>query len=421
MVRAMNDDYPLIREDFHPLRAAKYWPEYAQLAKSSQPALNSLDEVNRHFEQYMHLYNDVLMTAPFEIRPPNADILTNHMTLAGHIAALHRSGMNVFSIGPDVRDAIKKTSLKGVRLGDLHLPYETIYVGFDKGSGIYFRNDNHENAWVVDGAYVSLKEATDNNVSFSFRITSRDRLGAFKKEYEDFWPLQHEPFFEFDLSGPPESTFEEALGFAIESGDLPLEPDDDAILRLRTSVVDIQEYANSVGFNVSVPDVTAREREADFNNSNLGSGRNALSLVLGAICVLNARDDESEPTSDWPDDAPRHLIDQFDNPKRSKKALAKIEKELQRAGHMRVRRIYLDAAPNAAKPNFVHQTSGTKRAAHWRSGHFRRQPYGEKLSLVKLIWIMPQMIGGDMVDDKSGTLHRVSIAKPTHQETSSSK
>jgi hypothetical protein len=36
---------------------------------------------------------------------------------------------------------------------------------------------------------------------------------------------------------------------------------------------------------------------------------------------------------------------------------------------------------------------GTVRS-HWRRGHFRRQHYGEALSLVKTIWIQPILVGG---------------------------
>ncbi|AUR22532.1 hypothetical protein [Phaeobacter inhibens] len=416
---------PLVREEYHPLRAAKYWPDYvAMMSRLCRPwKMYPTSEQIEEIKETMHkLYSKEVEKADLENRPKHIDPMMEHLERGIRYGFLAGSGLNIYSIAPHVRDAIKKTSLSGIRLGDLRTPFETVYIGFDRGSGIYFDHDNAKANLIVDGAYLrKIERHSEGDTHLEICLTTRDRLGVLRHGYVDHWALQREPHFTFDLIGQPDQTIEEILGFAIQNGDMDLEPDEEATDEFRTTIADAQAEFLEKGVHVTVPTMTGPERRAAFRNQNLEEARKGLSVVLGALCVLTSRmdGDAAPPDEVWPKDAPAALVDRLENglsPKARKKAL----NDLKKSGHMLIKRIVIDGSSQVQRLDRGPMPGTNEKVAHWRSGHMRRQPHGPKNAEIKLIWIMPTFVGGDDDGRVGGRLIRVSKTKKGQMNDKSS-
>lgn len=62
----------------------------------------------------------------------------------------------------------------------------------------------------------------------------------------------------------------------------------------------------------------------------------------------------------------------------------------------------------SARRNRHGRSSGRRARPHWRRGHWRRQPFGEKRALRKLIWVMPVMVQHGGEGEADGHLYLVS-------------
>jgi len=410
-----SDRAPILREDYHPLRAAKYWPAYVSAMRKLRRDWGmyvSGPQMEQVKQTMMGLYSEEVEKASFEDRPANIDVMMEHLEKGVRYGYLVANGLNVYSIGPDVRDAVKKTSLSGIRLGDLRLPFESIYIGFDRGSGIYFDHGTGKDNLIVDGAYVrKLQDIRDGKIHLEVCLTTRDRIGVLREKYVDLWPLHREPHYTFDLVGQPEDNIEDLLGFAISNGTMDLQVDEGSTDEFRATIAGLQSDYLDQGIHVTAPEATGPERRAAFRNQNLDSAKNGLSVVLGVLCVLTSREDDGNDDDAliWPDDTPRELIEKLDNGK-TPKARRLARNEMSRSGFMPIRRVILNAPLNQQSGSADTKISGQGKTSHWRSGHIRRQPHGPKNSKIKIIWIMPTLIN-DADEDPAGRIIRVSKSK----------
>lgn len=401
-----------MRDQFHPTRAAKNWPSYSATAARHVRGwgqLPTMEQLQSLLDALIPLYNSEIMKVSFDDRPRGNSVMMAHGELAVRLGGLHSDGFSVFSIEPAVRDMLKKTSLAGVRLGDLKPLFPRFYIGFEGGTGIFFGAEDRESAWEVDGAYVDLRsvDPTDGRIRVEVCLTTKDRLSALKPGYFEHWPLQWEPHYTLNMMGADDQTFAEALGFAIDSGEITLELDVDRDDAFRAGIVDTQPEAMAHGIELVAPERLGYERSADFNRRNLGPARECLALVLGVLCALSDKSGMMEHHENvWPSDTPTHSLDTLHTAK-TPKARRNAAANLKRQGFSSVRRIVLgeDVLRRAARGGADHNTSG--RSAHWRAGHFRRQRHGSGLELVKIIWIMPQFIGTAGDDEPGGRLYKV--------------
>lgn len=112
--------------------------------------------------------------------------------------------------------------------------------------------------------------------------------------------------------------------------------------------------------------------------------RRALRLALNSLAYLKNYSDDSR--KGWPEQAPERLVKQLNGatPKEANRAQSKLWS----LGFVQV--TYLgENFSETLRRNAPH---GTVRA-HWRRGHWRHQAYGPKLSLMKLIWLQPTLVG----------------------------
>src|SRR6056297_2227863 len=152
-------------------------------------------------------------------------VLMQRTKQAYRYGQLARRGMNIYALFTPLRDALRKTSLGDVRIGDLRMPFDVLYIGFEEGSGITFGTRTHPRALVVDGAYVTAApvDPETGKQHIDVCITTRDALSALRAGYGAHWPFSYEPHFTFTLKGRPDDTFEAALGEALDTNAVDLD------------------------------------------------------------------------------------------------------------------------------------------------------------------------------------------------------
>ncbi|HKK57809.1 hypothetical protein [Marinobacter sp.] len=339
-------------------------------------------------------------------------VLMQRTKQAYRYGQLARRGMNIYALFTPLRDALRKTSLGDVRIGDLRMPFDVLYIGFEEGSGITFGTRTHPRALVVDGAYVTAApvDPETGKQHIDVCITTRDALSALRAGYGAHWPFSYEPHFTFTLKGRPDDTFEAALGEALDTNAVDLDVDEDGLHSFRQAVVEYQDEAAASGIQINTPAVSVSEELAAFKSRNLSEAKKALSLILGALCALTARPNEADLPETWPEGTPEVLVAKVATA-RSPKKRRDAENELKKRGFVSVRRLDLDAFGGGAHTSG--DGAGGSVAPHWRACHFRRQPVGKDQSERRLIWILPTIVNASKGAPNTGRLYKVKGTPPT--------
>jgi hypothetical protein len=394
------------RNAVHPLRARARWPAYTELFRKNARQwgkLPSVEAINDLWPAFLTARNQAVDEIPIGRRLSllDPDTAFEQFEMGVRFGQLSRAGDNIYVVSPRVRDSLGRTSLGGVRLGDLKLPYDAFYIGFDGGTDAFFGTKSRPRGWQAEGAYVNRAPEEEGEQRIEICLTSRDSAAAVQDGYYRTWAMRREPHYTFQLAGPPERTFEEALGDAIESG--ALEPDEGAVEELRAKLPAAQAVAAHVGKEARLSPTLGPERAAAFKRENLQAAQRGLALVLGAICALTARSEETWQ-QEWPDDAPRDVVEALQAEK-SDSRRKKLVHELRRRGFASVRRIDLS---ECAAPEPTGATGGGRSPApHWRAGHFRRQPCGTGRAEVRLVWILPTIVNGKHGQPRAGRIYHV--------------
>ena len=402
------------RDDHHPLRVQKYWPGYASgVARvcRSWSIYPSPDQFNELMALVQRLYNEAIEVVSPDQRPKGTGISMQRTEQAYRYGQLARCGMNIYALSTPLRDALRKTSLSDVRVGDLRMPFDVLYIGFEEGSGITFGTRTHPKALIVDGAYVTAApvDPETGKQHIDVCITTRDALSALRADFGATWPFSYEPHFTFSLRGRPDDTFEAALGEALDTNALDLDVDENGLHSFRQAVVEYQNEAAASGIQINTPAVSVSEELADFKSRNFLEAKKALSLILGALCALTARPDDAELPESWPEGTPEALVAKIATA-RSPKKRRDAENNLKKRGFVSVRRLDLDVFGGS-----THQSgdgAGGSVAPHWRAGHFRRQPVGKDRSERRLIWILPTIVNATKGAPNTGRLYKVKGTPP---------
>ena len=113
--------------------------------------------------------------------------------------------------------------------------------------------------------------------------------------------------------------------------------------------------------------------------------REALRLVMNALAYSRAYPDDKR--LEWNEGAPsrRVVATRTGSPTARTRALSKLWS----LGHLEVQ--WLGTAFVATKDSTERDAAGVR--VHWRRGHWRHQAHGPALSLRKLMWIQPMLVG----------------------------
>lgn len=129
-----------------------------------------------------------------------------------------------------------------------------------------------------------------------------------------------------------------------------------------------------------------------------------LKLIVNSLAYLTAYPKDVETT--WPKNTPAHLrkeLGKTDNRNEQRRIQSKLASLGFTPVHICGRKLAAELDRQAA-------AAGEERhpAAHWRRGHWRRQPHGPHNSLRKLVWLMPTLVNpGKTAEEVPGHLYLV--------------
>ncbi|MGR3435420.1 MAG: hypothetical protein ACU0CO_11115 [Shimia sp.] len=392
------DAVELDRSGAHPLRVISGWSNMAKdttrLSRGWRDIL-TMDQFQELGDTVMRRLNEALDQVPRELRPRDSAMMTRHVEMMTRFGMLWQGGCRILSISPDLQEAIRRSELNVVRLGDVRLPHERFYVAFPGGLGLRMEDTNAEGRVTtsdIDGAYVFGHKAEDGRISLEVVVTGK-RVDDDPHDLP--WPLRKENHYTFHIKGQAEDTFEDAVGFAIKSGLLDTEVDQGQVDQFRESIVTTMPDAAAAGMKIHVPEVTGFERDAMFNDRNLNDAREALAAVLGVVFALTAKPELEDETPRWPSGSPENLVRDRANSK-SPKAVRNVEIALLKSGFLPIHRVSLDTLKaDDEQLRGQGRPDGRTVRPHWRAGHFRRQPYGPGRTKTRLIWVLPSFVTGN--------------------------
>lgn len=391
-------------DDLHPMRFLRKLPEAKTIVRREvnhcHSGLLTSDSFQRVADAIMTVYNRSLDKLPFDKRPATTDVAVATISTIAHIVAFAAGGRNSFWLPADLVSLLGRTDLRDIRLSDIRLPFRCFYLGFDGGLDVGLPGEPN----IIDGAYVeNFARGPDNHTvtSLSFYITSRRTDGP--HHGSDAWILGHEPHFFAPLTlSSPNDTLQDAVSSAVTANDISLRPDAEALADLREGV----EEARNDGFSVGSPVLSGYERAALFNQEAYPTARNVLALLCNALCLLSS--ELALGPSEWPKQAPPSLADAVvgsNTPKRRRTATGRLAED----GYFSVRKLafQVSAGGQAGDGDADPGSVGREVTAHWRRGHWRRQPHGPALSERRLIWIRPVLVRQDRGEPATGHLYAV--------------
>lgn len=357
----------------------KYARDCGRALPTPENMQTMLDIVVSHFD-----------ALPFERRADASVALFNQeMSIAMHVGRYATHGRNVFLLSPGLVEAFDNTDLDGVRIADVKLPHESLYMSFgDAFEGSLAGPPNR-----IDGAYVS--QSTDARM----QIVVTSRRTDIRDDDARAWPQSREPYYNAPLDvSDPERTFDSAIQEALAAAEIKTQFDGGKPERALADVFQRD------GRTVSVFDVRGRTERllAEQASAGLPLFRRALGIVVNALCYLNSeREEDNDKPAIFPADAPPDLTNLALGDLGQKSAAASIE--LLKRGYTRVCLL-----GGKLRRLSDHEGAGASPVAHTRRGHWRLQPHGPERALRRRIWIKPMLVRGDLGDAAAGRVYNVS-------------
>lgn len=264
------------------------------------------------------------------------------------------AGSNAFLLSDEVVGLLAHSSLADVRIGDIKLPYDALYLAFESPLPI-------NELTLLEGAYLAV-----GGDGFVFRLCfSTPRSG---------WPdWLIDPAMNIILSGAEKTLAEAIIGHLSFCAEITAEYADDPMTHSSSA---LNRAVFSHGTRVEHSKRPTSVRYAEFIAGNRIGVEKALALVASAACLL----------TEIPDDLIGPMV--LCPSKRS--TGSKVMKTV--PGAIEARYLTLKTSrPNAG--NALAAGSTISPRAHWRRGHFRRQPYGAKGNeLFRPRWIRPVLV-----------------------------
>ncbi len=350
--------------DAHPFRYVSERPVLGKIARKGHPVLEALP----YHRDFVDLYEGALCSGLPELvasATPSAAGLPKaerdayedgeRMALVAAYRFFTR-GKHVITGTPELMADLAMTDLDKVRLDDVKLPFNNFYVAL--GDGHDWRLPGTDA--VIDGLYVDVLPAERRHIGILFTT----RLGSDPGRR---------------IRSPRQAT--PVMPLALEFGDTIPEMVDEAI---------------ETSFCMGIEDTP--------QGSAVKGGRETLAAVLNLAFNLVAymTAEPGDVGDAWPDDAP---TPKGKGPSRGVDAATR--NALLDKGFVTVR-----LAGRAVSRHRGGLARASLSESIERRGHWRRQPHGKGLSLVKIIWIMPTWVRPDLPVSERNLLHVQDVLAP---------
>lgn len=273
------------------------------------------------------------------------------------------SGKRIIDCTPELAQAFCRSDCGDMRISDLDVPYHCMYVRFplsDEDAILYSGGKvRFEGAYIVENKGVSIRV-----VLCGRPIVPLSPAEAWRERYD--LRIQATHF---------EKPAQDAITYALA----------DDLADLRTH----WQQAKDMKVLTSVSDASF-QLLIDRMEEDHPAYERALRLVLNALAYMQFGGDALLPG--WPDEAPARMVRQVEEgtEKEKVRGLSKLWAH----GHVPILKLGGDFTRQ-----FRHPAAGMR--AHWRQGHWRRQAHGPQMSLRKLLWIFPTVVGMQKAADDS--------------------
>lgn len=265
------------------------------------------------------------------------------------------SGKQIFDLGDTLVEMLAHTDVADCTLKDWHSPYDAFFIRFGKQDQVGLEFDEGVMEF-ADGAFIAITPwddaRTQRRIKIGFTMVKDDNSGVMMPGYfMDFTPEEQ--------SMP----VREAIQHAIDR---------------RIAVFESEPVESAFA-------TALKEARIGQMKDCATIIKNLLELVINSMFYIESIRGESKFSPGR--DAPPSYVAEWENASLDKRV--KLRKKIISDGYTIVR-----MAGHELNGTNTSSAGGTKKT-HWRRGHWRNQHHGEKMSLVKLIWIKPVMINAD--------------------------
>ena len=277
-------------------------------------------------------------------------------------AAYISAGQQTFQFSTDLIDSFKRTDLAGTPIGHLRLPYAAGFLHFGRQEDLEINDVFRHSADFVDGAYFHC--GPEGQLTVQLTMSKRTSTGF------------------LGLCGPHFTASKEALSL-------------DAHGALQV-ILDAEVESASADAD---SENAVRAAMIEWNASHTQLLHSSLSLVLNALFYLDAYGADSNELA--PESVPQALRLAFEKATASNKAKAirEVKNQILADGFSTVR---LCGRVQSNVDAEIGSKFSSEVRMHWRRGHWRMQPSGPRLSMIKRVWVRPSLVGKGDADGIPG-------------------
>jgi hypothetical protein len=308
-------------------------------------------------------------------------------------------GNAIISIPDTLVEEFYHTSVDEVCCSDIEWPYEAYYLSFKPPEPLLLAPD-----FEVDGAYVVRQGNVEAGQEIFLLVTSRNRNIAYHRVPS--YICAQDPVFAMHL--PIEdvtTTIEDALAKGIAGFYEETEPPKD-------NISDVVTKPDGTVAVIEDGRFKSRARRREVFVSQREAFDKALRVIVNSMCFLGAY--PQDVVSTW-DGAPSDLVAKAETDAASRRAemVADAAKtRLDEIGFVKIKVAGLRTAELLNQPRrTVAGADNQPVRPHWRRGHWRRQKHGERLSLIRLMWIRPVLVNAKLGEAMSGHEYQIDDVK----------
>jgi len=174
---------------------------------------------------------------------------------------------------------------------------------------------------------------------------------------------------------------------------------------------DISELEAKLGVMAKEEPVSRAQRRQLFESQRAAFDK-ALRVIVNSMCFLSAY--HHDAISSW-EDAPADLVAKAEAPETSRRvhmATEAAKQRLDELGFVKIRICGVKTAEllDQARTAIPGDGSSSVRP-HWRRGHWRRQKHGERLTLIRLMWIRPVLVNANLGKPATGHIYEAEDAR----------
>lgn len=265
------------------------------------------------------------------------------------------SGKQIFDLGDTLVEMLLNTDVSDCTLKNWQSPYEAFFIRFGKQNKISLEFDEGVREY-ADGAFIAVTPwddaGTQRRIKIGFTMVKDDNSGVMLPGY--------------------------FMDIIPEEQDMPIKESIQHAINRRIANLESEVTNDALSASIKASRIDEIKKGEKIVKA-------LLELVINSMFYIESLGGESKFSPGR--DAPPLYVAEWENATPEKRV--KLRKKIINDGYTIVRMAGHELNGSSGT------NTGEFKKTHWRRGHWRNQPYGEKLSLVKMRWIKPVMVNAD--------------------------